>query len=89
MFLCVCVYVCVCVFRVGCGWRLSGLQASKEGLPKPDFDFCICLGGDGTLLHYGSLYRTEDEVIPPVMTLGLGSLGFLSSMGVFVANQLV
>jgi len=56
-------------------------SAAREGSPKPEFDFTICLGGDGTLLHYGSLYNTEAEYIPPVMTLGLGTLGFISSMG--------
>ena len=48
---------------------------------QPDFDFTVCLGGDGTLLHYGSLYTSEVEAIPPVITLGLGTLGFMSSMG--------
>ncbi len=53
-------------------------QSSKDGTPKPDFDFGICIGGDGTLLHYSSLYSTESEPIPPVMTLGLGTLGFMT-----------
>ena len=64
---------------ISCGWWMA--QAARDSRPKPRFDLCICLGGDGTLLHYSSLYETESEPIPPAMMLGLGTLGFISSMG--------
>ncbi|KKA27390.1 hypothetical protein TD95_000494 [Thielaviopsis punctulata] len=43
---------------------------------KPEtFDFCITLGGDGTVLYVGWLFQ---RVVPPVVTFSLGSLGFLT-----------
>ncbi|KAL1895522.1 hypothetical protein Cpir12675_003211 [Ceratocystis pirilliformis] len=43
---------------------------------KPEnFDFCITLGGDGTVLYAGWLFQ---RVVPPVLTFSLGSLGFLA-----------
>lgn len=42
-------------------------------------DFVLCLGGDGTLLHLSSLLKGNgDNAIPPVVSFGLGSLGFLT-----------
>eukprot|EP00667_Euglena_gracilis_P005111 EG_transcript_5140 len=42
-----------------------------------DIDFCICLGGDGTLLHLASLVQ-DARAIPPVLPFAMGSLGFLT-----------
>lgn len=39
------------------------------------FDFVVCLGGDGTLLHVSSLFR---ENVPPVLSFNFGSMGFLT-----------
>ena len=39
-------------------------------------DFCICLGGDGTLLHLNAIFNHQS--IPPVVSFAFGSLGFLS-----------
>ena len=40
-------------------------------------DFCVTLGGDGTVLHLTSLF-TEDEPLPPVISFAMGTLGFLT-----------
>jgi NAD+ kinase len=36
-------------------------------------DFCITLGGDGTVLHLATLFEA-DEPLPPVMSFAMGSL---------------
>jgi len=42
-------------------------------------DFVLCLGGDGTLLHLSSLLTGNGaNAVPPVVSFGLGSLGFLT-----------
>lgn len=52
--------------------QLSGDVASE-------IDFVLCLGGDGTLLHLSSLLTGNGEnAVPPVVSFGLGSLGFLT-----------
>ena len=52
--------------------QLSGEVASE-------IDFVLCLGGDGTLLHLSSLLTGNGEnAVPPVVSFGLGSLGFLT-----------
>lgn len=42
-----------------------------------DVDFCISLGGDGTVLHLTTLFA-EDQPLPPVASFALGTLGFLT-----------
>ncbi len=42
-----------------------------------DVDFCISLGGDGTVLHLTSLF-VEDTPLPPVISFSMGTLGFLT-----------
>lgn len=42
-----------------------------------DVDFCITLGGDGTVLYLASLFE-QDEPLPPLMSFAMGSLGFLT-----------
>lgn len=39
------------------------------------FDIVISLGGDGTVLYSSLLFQ---RVVPPVLSFGLGSLGFLT-----------
>lgn len=39
------------------------------------FDFAVTLGGDGTLLYASWLFQ---RIVPPVLSLSLGSLGFLT-----------
>lgn len=40
-------------------------------------DFCITLGGDGTVLYTASLFE-QDAPLPPILSLALGTLGFLT-----------
>ncbi|EIE19085.1 ATP-NAD kinase [Coccomyxa subellipsoidea C-169] len=42
-----------------------------------EVDFCVTLGGDGTVLHIASLF-TEDEPLPPIASFAMGTLGFLT-----------
>ncbi|KAK9832689.1 hypothetical protein WJX81_000190 [Elliptochloris bilobata] len=44
---------------------------------EADVDFCVTLGGDGTVLHLTSLF-TQDEPLPPVVSFAMGTLGFLT-----------
>lgn len=44
---------------------------------QDDVDFCISLGGDGTVLHLTSLF-VEDTPLPPVISFSMGTLGFLT-----------
>ncbi|GLI59240.1 hypothetical protein VaNZ11_001086 [Volvox africanus] len=44
---------------------------------RHDIDFCISLGGDGTVLYLTSLFE-EDEPLPPVLCFAMGTLGFLT-----------
>jgi len=39
------------------------------------FDFCILLGGDGTVLYSSWLFQ---RIVPPVLAFAMGSLGFLT-----------
>lgn len=40
------------------------------------FDFVITLGGDGTVLHASTMFQ---NVVPPIISFSLGSLGFLTN----------
>ncbi|KAL5611607.1 hypothetical protein BROUX41_000809 [Berkeleyomyces rouxiae] len=52
------------------------LWSARMCSERPEtFDFCITLGGDGTVLYAGWLFQ---RVVPPVLTFSLGSLGFLA-----------
>ena len=42
-----------------------------------DVDFCVTLGGDGTVLHLASLF-SEDAPLPPLVSFAMGTLGFLT-----------
>lgn len=42
-----------------------------------DVDFCVSLGGDGTVLHLTTLF-SEDQPLPPVASFAMGTLGFLT-----------
>jgi NAD+ kinase len=41
-------------------------------------DFCVCIGGDGTLLHLNSLFQDATQGVPPVISFAKGTLGFLT-----------
>lgn len=44
-------------------------------------DFCVTLGGDGTVLHTASLF-SETSALPPMLAFALGTLGFLTPFSV-------
>ena len=46
-----------------------------------DVDFCVTLGGDGTVLHLTSLF-SEDIPLPPLVSFAMGTLGFLTPFDV-------
>ena len=46
-----------------------------------EVDFCVSLGGDGTVLHLTSLFA-EDSPLPPVVSFAMGTLGFLTPFDV-------
>ncbi|KAG9024147.1 NADH kinase pos5, partial [Serendipita sp. 407] len=48
--------------------------SSSEKRDKP-IDLIVTLGGDGTILHASSLFKTGP--IPPVLSFSMGTLGFL------------
>merc|ERR1719383_180029 len=54
--------------------RLMTFSENKDDLTDK-IDFCVCLGGDGTLLYASSLFQ---QSVPPIMAFHLGSLGFLT-----------
>lgn len=40
-------------------------------------DFCVTLGGDGTVLHLAQMFE-EDYPLPPTICFAMGTLGFLT-----------
>lgn len=53
---------------------LDGLQPWTASEQSP-IDLIVTLGGDGTILHASSLFKTGP--IPPVLSFSMGTLGFL------------
>ncbi|TFK51134.1 ATP-NAD kinase, partial [Heliocybe sulcata] len=52
-----------------------GVEAWKPGPNSPPISLIITLGGDGTILHASSLFRSG--AVPPVLSFSMGTLGFL------------
>ncbi|KAF8484105.1 ATP-NAD kinase-like domain-containing protein [Gautieria morchelliformis] len=60
-----------------------GLQGTRDGVTIEPWsshsnvpvDLVVTLGGDGTILHASSLFRTGP--VPPVLSFSMGTLGFL------------
>jgi hypothetical protein len=44
---------------------------------RADVDFCVTLGGDGTVLHLAGLF-SADAPLPPLVSFAMGTLGFLT-----------
>ncbi|GFH08622.1 uncharacterized protein HaLaN_03609, partial [Haematococcus lacustris] len=52
-------------------------EVSQYEAYQPDkhaVDFCITLGGDGTVLHLASLFEGQDAPLPPVISFAMGTL---------------
>ena len=58
------------------GGELTTTWTAEEAARLGDqVDFCVCLGGDGTILWAAGLFARG---VPPVISFALGSLGFLT-----------
>ena len=66
----------------GSGFEEDGDGDKSDGDP----DFCVTLGGDGTVLSLASLFDVDGAPLPPVLSLAMGTLGFLTP---FDARQAV
>ena len=51
---------------------------SEDDDENDDPDFCVTLGGDGTVLSLASLFDVDGAPLPPVLSLAMGTLGFLT-----------
>lgn len=73
--------------RVHCEWscksELPELEPLRFDQQKSNLeiirqlDFCVCVGGDGTVLHLNSLFQGVERP-PPVIAFARGTLGFLT-----------
>ena len=59
----------------GAGGSASTWAAHEAATLAQRIDFCVSLGGDGTILWAAGLFR---EGVPPIISYALGSLGFLT-----------
>ncbi|KAI0343395.1 ATP-NAD kinase [Trametopsis cervina] len=55
--------------------RPDGAEPWKPGPEADKIDLIVTLGGDGTILHASSLFKTGE--VPPVLSFSMGTLGFL------------
>ncbi|KAF9783690.1 ATP-NAD kinase-like domain-containing protein [Thelephora terrestris] len=53
----------------------SGVNIWSPGPESEKIDLVITLGGDGTILHASSLFKSG--AVPPVLSFSMGTLGFL------------
>ena len=64
----------------------SDYSAASCGMASTVVDFVVCLGGDGTVLRtvgwIGECAEAEVPRIPPVLAIGVGSLGFLAPFAI-------
>jgi NAD kinase len=65
---------------------LSDLQYEAYDPRKHHVDFCITLGGDGTVLHLASLFE-EDVPLPPIMSFAMGTLWVLHTRCTFADGK--
>lgn len=69
------VFVEASVFRENYHRRFQCFDTAAD---PQNIDFCVSIGGDGTLLHLNSLFQAPSRV-PPVIAFSSGTLGFLIS----------
>lgn len=55
--------------------ELNHMEVYDHESSSATVDFIVCLGGDGTLIHVTELFP---KAIPPVFSIHMGSLGFLT-----------
>ncbi|KXZ51462.1 hypothetical protein GPECTOR_12g425 [Gonium pectorale] len=67
----------VFVERVVWATEFKEFEVFDPHVNRDAIDFCITLGGDGTVLYMTSLFE-EDEPLPPTLCFAMGSLGFLT-----------
>ena len=64
----------------------SEYSAASCGMASSVVDFVVCLGGDGTVLRtvgwIGECAEAEAPRVPPVLAIGVGSLGFLAPFAI-------
>jgi len=56
----------------------SESESDDDDDGNDDPDFCVTLGGDGTVLSLASLFDVDGAPLPPVLSLAMGTLGFLT-----------
>ena len=59
-------------------------------VPGPEsekIDLVITLGGDGTILHASSLFKSG--AVPPVLSFSMGTLGFLLPFREYFSGTLI
>lgn len=56
-----------------------------------DFDFVFCIGGDGTLLRLLRIlfFRFLPPTLPKIVTLSMGSLGYLCNFQISELNSIL
>jgi NAD+ kinase len=52
-----------------------------------EIDLCICVGGDGTLLHLNSLFQTSG--VPVIAAFAMGTLSFLTNLNIDEFDQII
>ena len=71
------------VVEEGCLPDFDGLKVRPMNFtrcPHEAVDLVVVLGGDGTLLHTSRLFSSSSQgPLPPCVTFGLGSLGFMAN----------
>ncbi|KAI0748799.1 ATP-NAD kinase [Irpex lacteus] len=55
--------------------RPEGVEPWRPGVDSEQIDLVVTLGGDGTILHASSLFKSGQ--VPPVLSFSMGTLGFL------------
>ena len=71
----------------------SEYSRASCGMASSVVDFVICLGGDGTVLRtvgwIGECAEAEAPRVPPVLAIGVGSLGFLAPFAIADYKQVL
>lgn len=61
-------------------------EASSTAENAQPIDLVLTLGGDGTILHASSLFKSG--AVPPVLSFSMGTLGFLLPFRTFDRPQM-